>query len=406
MTSLLGYWAHNKTDAGSGQLRGWSDKEIAAFFDHFVRIGSTAMLFHEVREWAVEAHKRLPTCHVSYRHYLDPKRYGVSEGDIWQKWTTQQHLDFFGPDHRPGLNLNMWNEPNPGLDELEPFARKAADIMDVFGKAGIPLDMVGWGVYLPNEGDETIQRLEPLWDAFDHWYDLHSYNGHEYGTHRGLLYSGTDYNVFPTRIGRAVELIHPQVVARNHKGFRLFHGEYGGDQGFDGQGNLRGYHNYWGGQRYGQEVVGAIQKTKRPNVIGYCVYGIGNSGEFPDFDALNDKDFRDEVEAGAKAGRLAPVTAEQPQNPAQPPPNSAEEKPPVIVSPSTPSQQPMHDLPPSAPPGWMGSFSKEEQARIELGRLLLRYGDQLRTIIVDDEAYELIGKLAAKLDAVAAVKSE
>lgn len=391
MTSLAGYWVHNKTGTADGKLRGWSDKETASFFDHFVRIGATAMLFHESHEWAVEAHKRLPTCRVSYRHFVDPKRYGVSEGNIWQKWTVQQHLDFFSPDYRPGLSLNMWNEPNPELDDLEAFARKASDIMDAFGKAGIPLDMVGWGVYLPDDSDETIKRLEPLWDAFDRWYDLHSYNGHEYGTHRGLLYAEDEYTVYPTRIGRAVNLIYPKVIARksgviagNHRGFRIFHGEYGADYAFDGLGNLRGYHNYWGGERYGQEYVGAVEQTKRPHVIGYCLYGAGNSGEFGDFDVLNDSDFRDEVEAGAKDGRLAPVAAAEP--PAQQPPK---EEPPVIITTPAPGQE----------AAWASDLSIEERAMIDMGRLLAKYGDKMPTLCIEEGVYKLLAKLAGKLDA-------
>lgn len=345
--SLAGYWCHHKTNkAGSTELRGWSDKEIGAFFDHFVDIQPTTSLFHEIHEWAVEAKKRVPSCNVIFRRYIDPARYGVSEGDIWLKWTVQQHLDFFMPDYRPGLILNMWNEPGPEPVQLEGFAKRGAAVMDAFGAQNAPLAMIGWGVGWPNEGDDTIDRLEPLWDAYDRWYDLHIASHHEYGTHRGMLYhaEGSDFNVYPFRVGRAVDLIHPKVVARksgvtgkNHKGFRVAFTEYGSDYAFDGQGGKRGYRDYWGGSQFGQEVVGSIVKTKRAFVIGYCVYKIGNSAGWGDFDVLGDDDFRKQITAGAKDGRLAPVQV------VQPPPVPPTNPPPPVVTPPTYPQLPSAD---------------------------------------------------------------
>lgn len=333
MSSLLGYWVHNKT-GDPGKLRAWSAEEIGDFFNHVERIQPTASLFHETLEWAVEAKKRVPSCHVTFRHYIDEKR-GVSEGDIWKKWTVQQHLDEFMPFHRPGISLNMWNEPHPELNELEAFAQKASDVMNAFGRQGVSLDMINWSVGTPHEGDETIQRLEALWEAFDLWYDFHSAGHHEYGTHRGMLFSepNGDFNVFPWRVGRAVELIHPKVIALGYQGFRVNFTEYGSDYAFDGMGGRRGYRNYWGGKRFGQEVVGSIETTKRPYVIGYCLYKKGNSSGWGDFDTLGDSDFQTEIEAGVTNGRLAPVVEVTPPPPPPPPPVPNYPKPPDVNDP-------------------------------------------------------------------------
>lgn len=103
--------------------------------------------------------------------------------------------------------------------------------------------------------------------------------------------------------------------------------------------------------------------------------------------------------------------------PTQPPVN----QPPVIINPpveeipepmpetpSIPTQPPPHsngegepESPPAAEmPIWMHQLTKADQARIALGRLMQEYGNELRPwIIGDDESYELIGKLAAMLDA-------
>jgi len=73
------------------------------------------------------------------------------------------------------------------------------------------------------------------------------------------------------------------------------------------------------------------------------------------------------------------------------------QEPPIVVNPPPP---PTDETPPAqSDPTWMAGLTKAERGRIAMGRLLLEYGDELRSLIVDDEAYELIGKLAGMLDA-------
>jgi hypothetical protein len=68
--------------------------------------------------------------------------------------------------------------------------------------------------------------------------------------------------------------------------------------------------------------------------------------------------------------------------------------------PETPPEPPV-ETPPQPPPNleWRKGLSNSERARIEMGRLLAMYGDELRGFIVDDDAYKLIDKLAVMLDA-------
>jgi hypothetical protein len=94
-------------------------------------------------------------------------------------------------------------------------------------------------------------------------------------------------------------------------------------------------------------------------------------------------------------------------NPPAPPPVN---EPPVIINPppqeETPEPMPEEtpttpdETTPQSPPNleWRKALSDGERARIEMGRLLAVYGNELRSFIVDDEAYKLIDKLAGLLD--------
>lgn len=96
------------------------------------------------------------------------------------------------------------------------------------------------------------------------------------------------------------------------------------------------------------------------------------------------------------------------------PPQPPADEPPVIINPpveeapepmpETPTEPPIEQpapepTQPAADPAWMKDLPKGTLARIELGRLMLKYGDELRGFIVDDEAYQIIGELAVMLDA-------
>lgn len=50
-------------------------------------------------------------------------------------------------------------------------------------------------------------------------------------------------------------------------------------------------------------------------------------------------------------------------------------------------------------PSWMTGLNSGELRRIELGQLLAKSDNAIRALVVDDEAYVLIAKLAAMLDA-------
>ncbi len=89
------------------------------------------------------------------------------------------------------------------------------------------------------------------------------------------------------------------------------------------------------------------------------------------------------------AHKEPPVVIQPPETPTQPPPAA---EPPVTTPPN-------EETPPvRTDPAWMADLSKDERARIALGRLMLEFGDNLRGTIVYDDSYELIGKMAAMLD--------
>lgn len=96
-------------------------------------------------------------------------------------------------------------------------------------------------------------------------------------------------------------------------------------------------------------------------------------------------------------------------NPPAPPVN----EPPVIIDPppveeipepmpeTPPTESPVEQPPVPSAPTWMARLTYEDRARVELGRLMLKYseGDPLGMAIINNDEYQLIGTLAALLDA-------
>lgn len=82
--------------------------------------------------------------------------------------------------------------------------------------------------------------------------------------------------------------------------------------------------------------------------------------------------------------------------PEQPDPEEEETPVPPVNNPPAPTEE---TPPVKTDPAWMATLSKAKRARIAIGRVMLEYGDELRGMIVDDEAYELIGEMAELLDA-------
>lgn len=98
---------------------------------------------------------------------------------------------------------------------------------------------------------------------------------------------------------------------------------------------------------------------------------------------------------GYYAKHQPPIVVTPPTQP-DPIPDEEEETP---VPPENETPAPIETPPVTTNPAWMAGLDKGARARIALGRLMQEYGDELRGFIVDDEAYELIGKMAGMLDA-------
>lgn len=93
----------------------------------------------------------------------------------------------------------------------------------------------------------------------------------------------------------------------------------------------------------------------------------------------------------------------QPPVVTEPPPEEEIPEPMPETLPEPPIQTPQPPVtegnPVGAEPTWMKDLNKGERARIAMGRLMLEFGEEMLSLIVDDEAFLLIGKMAVMLDA-------
>lgn len=95
-----------------------------------------------------------------------------------------------------------------------------------------------------------------------------------------------------------------------------------------------------------------------------------------------------------------------------PPEEPPAEENPVPIPETPPTEQPTEPAEPvetpqpAVEPAWMKDLPRYARARIAQGRLMMQYGNELRGLIVDDEAYETIGILVGLLDAAYAKLNE
>lgn len=273
MSSKVGYFVMNQM---TGQ-RGWTSEETRLFFDHIQALQPSVMLFMDDDGKALQTKALLPDCAVLVRAYRDEAR--VKEGELWQKKTPQVIFDEYRHTD-PRLIRNIGNEPNSYIsdDDLRKMATWYAQVMDLFGSAGIAIAVPGFG-----EGHPDVDRLaalEPLWIAFDKWHDLHIYNTHEYGTWRGMLFNeGGKWDVTPWRVGRFETFVVPYLNKTGHKIPRVIIGEFGCDSAHDGTSN-RGWKSAWDEKRYADEIKAAVDRFyHKPHYIGLTIFSWGNTGK-------------------------------------------------------------------------------------------------------------------------------
>lgn len=267
MSSRLGYFLMNKASGG----RNWSADEVAYRNAHLKRLNPGAMLFLDDDGEGLQTKALLPDCAVVGR------KWRADEGDLWKTFTPRQCLDLY-KDTPKGIIRNVLNEPLVDVNDFSRFATWCAEVMDLFGNAGIPIALPNWG-----EGNPALDHfdlLEPLWKAFDKWHDLHSYTTHEYGSHYGLLFNqSTNHDMYPWRIGRFERFTVPYLQEHGHKIPNVIVTEFGCDSAHDGTA-FRGWKTCWNETQYFAEIKAAIEAVyNKPYYKGLCMFSWGNTGQ-------------------------------------------------------------------------------------------------------------------------------
>lgn len=154
---------------------------------------------------------------------------------------------------------------------------------------------------------------------------------------------------------------------------------------------------------YAQDYVYTDEEVEL--ILAYARWHDGNWKTFQ-----TNPEMDEQMEANGQVQAPPPSPVVDPPIIVQPPTPEPEEEHPVPENPPPPGapdpepetppvEQPPDEQPPTSAPTWMDRFSRQKQALIEQGRLKLKYGNDLRILIGDDAVYELLGELAAMLDA-------
>src|SRR5258706_649422 len=157
--------------------RGYSTREQNDLFELLTRINPSTVLFMDNQPWAQYAKQILPACAVVARFW------DANDGAFHNNLSPQ---DFFNRYKLTPKNLvlNVLNEPN-GYGDLKKLAHWCAQVMELFGNAGISLVVPNFGEGHPDV--DKLAELDELWSAFNKWHDFHYYGTHEYGTWRGMV---------------------------------------------------------------------------------------------------------------------------------------------------------------------------------------------------------------------------
>lgn len=310
--------------------RGYSAEEETYLFDHLKRLNPPAVLFMDNQSRALHTKQMLPGCSVVVRNWR------ADDGAFHNNTTPQAFFELYKNTPK-NLILNVLNEPS-GYGDLKKLAHWCAQIMDLFGHAGI-------AVILPNfgEGHPDVDRLadlEELWSALDKWHDLHYWGSHEYGTWRGMIFNESGkFDVFPWRIGRFEQFIVPYLKAHGHEIPNVILTEFGCDSAHDGT-DKRGWRSIWNEQQYLDQLILAVNKVyNQPHYVGLCLYCYGNTGkdftesDWRSFDLSDAKGFHALLEANAHTA--PPVVTIPP--PVIMPPDAPDPIPPILHPPAPPT---------------------------------------------------------------------
>lgn len=255
----IGYHIH-QTKRGP---RAYSSQEQTLLWTHLEAIQPSALLFLNNIDWARRAKRLLPNCTVIHRtHYQ-------REGGLWEFLSPQQFYDRHASEGAEGVVVNVLNEPSGYqiIANHQAIAAWCAQVMMLFGRAGIPVVTPNFGVGHPAEN--AYSDFDELWQAFNDW-PLHFVGLHEYWSYKGIQ-AGNG------RVGRYLQLVNHL----NAKGWRIpqiIFTEWGLDDLLDGSG-LRGWRDSRQELVYAHECrEAARQHYEQPYIRGVCLYCWGNSG--------------------------------------------------------------------------------------------------------------------------------
>lgn len=266
MKSKIGYNCHNRMT----YRRDWSAEEETYHFAHLERLQPGAMVYMDDNGRALRCKALLPDCAVVVRSHR------ADDGKLHETLTPQKCFDLY-KDTPKGLIRYIMNEPG-GYGDLRELAHWLAQVCDLYGNAGIPIAVPGFGEGHPDV--DHLDYLEELWSALDKWHELHYYQTHEYGTWRGMLFNaGGTYDVFPWRIGRFETFVLPYLQKHGHKTPKVIVTEFGCDSAHDGT-PKRGWTTAWSEAQYFAESMKAIEKIySAPHYVGLCYFSWGNTGQ-------------------------------------------------------------------------------------------------------------------------------
>lgn len=259
MALHIGYHVHQVLT----YQRPYSAEDKAKLWAHLDKIQPSALLFLNNVDDAWQAKSRYPSCVVVHRsHYSE-------EGGLYKTISPQQFYDRHAAEGHNGVVVNCLNEPSGYLssDEHKRMAGWCADVMGLFGKAGIPVVTPNWGVGHPQEN--SYADFNELWDAFKAW-PLHYLGAHEYWSYKGIE-AGNG------RVGRFLWWV---AYLRN-KGYpypNIIFTEWGLDDLLDGSGK-RGWKDSRTEKEYAAECLEAARRYYDFSYVkGVCTYSWGNSG--------------------------------------------------------------------------------------------------------------------------------
>ncbi len=257
---------------------GWGTRAYSADEKNYLastlkELNPSAILVLSNTDMALYYAAILPQTKVVLRFYHD------REGDFYNITTPEHLFNAYSPWFKnPNIVINMGNESSSYVPAEEIIKQAAfyAKAMEIFGRAGIPLAVPGWGTGHPDYG--ALMLFEPIWAMFDK-YPIHYLSLHEYFSYRGT-------EIGNGRVGRH-EVIANWLVNHDHKIPNMFITEHGSDDIENDP--YRGWQSWPNTPDREDRYFGFIQNCRiesynLPYIKGVMLYSWGDSNGWWDFD--------------------------------------------------------------------------------------------------------------------------